>query len=248
MKETEKSAKDAATPRSGRRLSPVALQAARDRAIDALSECFAQDRCSLEEFERRVTRAQEARSISELRASLEGLARPPEEIGAAERAVPARSAAAAPVAQAPASEEDRVDQAVAVFGETKRVGSWTPARQTRAAAVMGSVVIDLREARFGPGDVLFNAVTFFGTVEFIVPPDLQVECAGSALFGSFEHGDLKPEPWDANAPTVRIDGFATFGSVDVEVRNPGESKREAKRRRRAEKKRRRRARKARRRG
>ena len=133
------------------------------------------------------------------------------------------------------------DRAVAVFGETKRLGPWTPARETSVAAVLGSVLLDLREARLGPGETVFRAVTFMGSVEIIAPFGLRLECNGSAVLGSFEEnhpGD--PHPARAQAPSVRIEGIAVLGSVEIEYRHPGESKKEARRRRKREKKERRR--------
>ena len=132
------------------------------------------------------------------------------------------------------------DRAIAVFGETKRVGRWIPAERNTAVAVMGSSVIDLREALLGPGESVFTAVAVMGSVEVIVPPELHVQCAGSALFGSFEQREDHHTLGGPDAPSVRIDGFAFFGSVEVEVRYAGETRRDAKRRRRREKKERRR--------
>jgi hypothetical protein len=75
-----------------------------------------------------------------------------------------------------------------------------------------------------------------GSVEVIVPPGLYVECAGSAVMGSFEEQrQSAPTAFSADAPLLRVDGFALMGSVEIKYRYVGETKREARRRRRVEK-------------
>lgn len=210
---------------------------AREKAIDLLSECFARDMLSVEDFERRVSLAHAAASMAELGAAIDGVGS--SGIAAAKAAgLPAEAQRRAPAA-AP-SEVQPADRAVAVFGETKRAGQWVPARRTTVAAVMGSATIDLREARLRPGTTTVTAVAFMGSVEILVPPGLHVQCAGSAVFGSFERRDSSPAPVDVGESMVRVDGVAVFGSVEIETRLVDESRKEAKRRRRLERKRRKR--------
>ncbi len=192
----------------------------------------------MDDFERRLTVAHNARTMPELGIALKGL-RPAVGKAWVDREGPlATIPRYAP--DVPATRVRPTDRAIAVFGETKRVGRWIPAERNTAVAVMGSNVIDLREALLGPGESVFTAVAVMGSVEVIVPPELHVQCAGSALFGSFEQREDRHTLGGPDAPSVRIDGFAFFGSVEVEVRYAGETRRDAKRRRRREKKERRR--------
>ncbi len=210
---------------------------AREKAIDLLSECFARDMLSVEDFERRVSLAHGAGSMAELGEAIDGLGSAG--MAAAKTAgLPEEISSRAPAAAF--SEVRPTDRAVAVFGETKRAGQWVPARRTTVAAVMGSATIDLREARLGPGTTTVTAVAFMGAVEILVPPGLHVQCGGSAVFGSFERLDSSPAPVAAGDSMVRVEGFSIFGSVEIETRRVGESRREAKRRRRLERKRRKR--------
>ena len=210
---------------------------AREKAIDLLSECFARDMLSVEGFERRVALAHAAGSMAELGRAIDGLGSGGIEAVKGE-GLPEKAPRRAPAAAL--SEVRSTDRAVAVFGETKRAGQWVPARRTTVAAVMGSATIDLREARLGPGTTTVTAVTFMGSVEILVPPGLHVQCAGSAVFGSFERRDSGPAPVAADDSMIRVDGVSVFGSVDIETRQVGETRREAKRRRRLERKRRKR--------
>lgn len=225
---------------------PISLDEAREKAIDLLSECFAQDRVTMEDFERRVTLAQEAGTLPELGKALEGLRGGAQGAGAVQ---PGDLAAVARMgADLPAGRIRPTDRAVAVFSETKRSGPWIPARRNTLAAVMGSMVLDLREALLGPGETLFTVTAVMSSVELIVPPGLHIECSGSAILGSFEQRGTRSVLASGDMPLVRIDGFAVLSSVEIEYRHPGESKREARRRRRREKRERRRLRRAERRG
>lgn len=215
----------------------LGVDEAREKAIDLLSECFARDMLAVEDFERRLDLAHAARSVAELGEAIDGLGSDgltaPEMGGVPDKA-PLRAPAAA------FSEVRSTDRAVAVLGETTRAGQWVPARRTTVAAVMGSATIDLREARLGPGTTTVTAVAFMGSVAILVPPGLHVQCSGSAVLGSFERRDASPAPMNAGESVVRVDGVSVLGSVEIETRHMGETRKEARRRRRVERKRRRR--------
>ena len=57
-----------------------------------------------------------------------------------------------------------------------------------------------------------------------------------ALCGGFEHQTDTPLRRTPDVPILRVRGLALLGGVGVEVRLPGETPREAKRRRRLERK------------
>lgn len=193
--------------------------AERERTIALLSDRFAQGELEMEEFEERVTLAHRAKSTAELAALTADLA---------ETTSP--SAAPAPLElalDAPASGE-----AVAIFGGTRREGTWKVPYRLRVVAVFGGVELDLREARLPPGPIEFDVTAMFGGVQIVVPPTLAVEVHGTAIFGGFEHMDRASATPDANAPLLRIHGRALFGGVQVETRLVGESGRQAHRRRR----------------
>jgi hypothetical protein len=71
-------------------------------------------------------------------------------------------------------------------------------------------------------------------VEIIVPPNLPVEADGVAIMGGFAHVDRAPADPDPAAPMLRVTGLALMGGVHIEMRLPGESPREARKRRRRE--------------
>lgn len=124
--------------------------------------------------------------------------------------------------------------AVAILGGTRRGGRWTPARMNHAIAVCGGAELDFREALMPPGVTELRIFAMWGGVEVIVPPGLNVESHGIGLLGAFDHkADSYTEPHPA-APTLRVTGVALMGGVEITVRHPGESARDARRRRRVE--------------
>jgi hypothetical protein len=198
--------------------------------VDALCEHFANDVMSVEEFEKRVDAAHKATSVDQLSALLRDLPGAP---------VPAVRSADGPPAPRPeqlvtaaAHVRDR-EYMVAVLGGSNRKGVWSPARRNYAVAVMGGCELDFREARLGPGITELRVFAVWGGIEIIVPPGLNVESQGIGLLGGFDYV-TDTTLGDPNAPTLRISGLACMGGVEISVRHPGESAREARRRRRLE--------------
>lgn len=205
----------------------------RQQAIDALCEHFANDVLSVEEFERRVDSAHKAESAEDLRKLLSDLPT---------GGLPVRREDAAPAvadrtrASVPASRVKERGFMMAALGGVERKGRWIPARQNYAVAIMGGIVLDFREALLPPGETEVWIFTAMGGANVIVPPGLTVESDGIALLGGFEHRDNAVANPDPDAPILRVRGLAVMGGVEIAIRLPGETEREAKKRRRFEKK------------
>lgn len=182
------------------------LRNARAQAIDSLSEQCAQDKLPLDEFERRLDLAHRSESVEELQ-RLAG-ASPRVENGAA----------LVPAAPPPAVSTEPRGRTLAVLGSVERRGSWTPPRALEARAVLGSVELDFREARFAPGVTELEVSAILGSVEIIVPPWLAVETDGAGILGSFEHLHRAPSAPDPEVPTLRVRGKAVGGVVEVVTR------------------------------
>lgn len=207
------------------------LRERRERTIERLIEHFAGDRLTLEELERRLDvahRATDEAALAQLLADLPALPEP-----AAPETAPAPAARRLP-AESPQRERQVL---VAVMGGVTRKGSWVPARHTFVLAVMGGAELDFREAVLGPGVTEVSIFTFWGGVEITVPPDVHVDTGGVAIMGGFEEQPSAPAPRDPEAPVLRITGVAIMAGVEIKVRYPGESSKEAKARLREERKR-----------
>ena len=237
-------------------MSGGAEQSRRDRVVSILCDQFAEDRIGVEEFETLIDRAHAAQSVTELETLVAGLDMSPSvgssllqepvtqpiQPSAAElpQAPSRKVESPAPHPPAPATSPREQDSVIAVFGGASRRGHWQVARRTRVVAVFGGADIDLREVEFADGVTEVHVVAAWGGVEILVPPDLPVEVAGVAVFGGFEgHGTSQAQV--RGASILRVSGLAFMGGVEVKARYPGESARDAKRRRRLERKNRRRA-------
>jgi hypothetical protein len=203
----------------------------RQRTIDALCEAFANDELEVEEFERRVETAHRAASSEELRRLLNGLPSasvpaPVPKKGQSPHPAPSTGATPTPYM----GEVREWSFSLGVMGGTSRSGYWVPARKNVAIGVMGGCEVDLRDASLPPGVTEIIAVAFWGGVEIIVPPWLHVETSGIGLMGGFDHHQDVPSTGTLGGPLLRISGLALMGGVEVAVRYPGESARDARRR------------------
>lgn len=199
----------------------------RTRVIDALTEQFANDALTLEEFEAKLDLAHRARSDEALDAILPAPSPPPPAPGRGAR-TPARRVSASQV-----KERSLV---LGFWGGSQRSGSWVPAKKNYVVAFQGGAELDLREARFGPGITEITVFCAMGGVNIIVSPDLQVDFGGVGVMGGFElEGGARPVT-DEHAPVVRIRGVAVWGGAGVEIRQPGETAAEARQRRRLRRK------------
>lgn len=195
----------------------------RNRVIDSLTEQFASDRLTLEEFESRLDLAHRATTEEALQALLPHSSTP-------SRPMPASGSTA--MRRAAADTVRPRSLAFGFWGGTQRSGSWTPARKNYAVAFQGGVELDLREARFGPGVTDIWVFCAMGGVNVIVPPELQVDFGGVGIMGGFDAEAGARAVEDPDAPVVRIRGVAIWGGAAVEIRHHGESAPEARQRRR----------------
>lgn len=202
--------------------SPPVRAEERQAVIDALSEHFASDRLSMEDFEARLDRAHRAESERELEALVADLPATGNPGAAQGTGVPARRSGRVPAPPADEVAERGTD--VSIWGGRARGGSWTPPRRHRAVAIQGGIELDYREARLGAGAYDLRVTVVMGSVEVVVPPDLRVETEGSAVLGSFEHegSDAAGSPGEEK-PLLRVGGFALMGSVEISVAEPGTS-------------------------
>jgi hypothetical protein len=190
---------------------------------------YSSDNLTVEQFEARVDASYQATTAQQLEALTADLP----VLHAAESMVPGTTSAT--ITTVPAHAVSNRSVQIAVCGGSKRQGGWRPGRHHFSFSVMGGSEIDFREALLPPGETEVTILNLMGGTTVIVPPGLDVKSHGFALMGGFDgvdqQGDLAPD-----APRLTIRGFALMGGISIEVRGPGESHRDAKRRRRAERK------------
>lgn len=184
----------------------LALRRARDAALERLSESFARDELSLDEFERRIDRAYAVSAENELDVLVGDLP-----------AAPAALARVPPAPLAPSARgPKRPRLALAVFGNVERRVNGDIEPGATVSAVFGNVELDLRELALPPGVTELHVRAVFGNVELTVPPTIAVECAGTPVFGSFASLDRRPRA-GAGEPVLRIVGSAVFGNVEIKT-------------------------------
>jgi hypothetical protein len=127
----------------------------------------------------------------------------------------ARSSSA-PATRTPAGSGPTWSASLGIMGDTTRKGVWDIGPTHTATALMGSVVIDLREARFPDGEVVINANAVMGSVSVVVDARTDVRVEGTGIMGSYTEVRAKVDAEiDGSSPVVRVRGIALMGSVDV---------------------------------
>ena len=111
------------------------------------------------------------------------------------------------------------ESSFAMMSTTRRRGPWQVGPQHNAFALMGGVVLDLREAIVAGQHVTINASVFMGSVDIYVDEHTVVICDGRAFMGDYSESRSKvraqPQP---NSPVVRVLGRALMGRVNVKRR------------------------------
>lgn len=182
----------------------------RQKVADVLREAAGEGRIDLEELDERLELTWHAKTYADLVPITADLHLPghPQPAGA-----PVRRPSHVPVVGHASS--------TAIMGECKRQGVWSVPEHHSAFALMGSVVIDLRQAQLSAHDTQINASTIMGEVKIIVPADFNVVIDGTPIMGEFGHGkDKTPAAIGPGSPTIRVRGVAMMGSVTVQRQPP----------------------------
>jgi uncharacterized protein DUF1707 len=189
----------------------AAVRESRARTIERLTNGFTRDELGLEEFEQRLNRAYAAEAVADLDALVGDLSAETTAVVFDGEVVPAANATLVPLSPAP--------RAIAILGSIQRRGQLA-ARASGALAVLGSVVIDLRDVTMPPGVSTLQVSAVLGSIEIIVPPTLAVESAGASILGSFEGIQRVPREPEPDLPVLRVQGRALLGSIEIRTELP----------------------------
>jgi hypothetical protein len=182
----------------------------RHRVAEVLRLAAGEGRIDLEELDERLEATYQAKTYGELVPITVDL---PSAARVQPRPVHRDPAPVGPVA--------RYTSSLAVMSETKRVGAWGVQDGHNAFALMGSVLLDLREARFDSDEVVINANAVMGEVKVIINASTAVVVEGMPIMGEFtEHRAEVPFDADRGGPVVRVKGVALMGSVNVQRKGP----------------------------
>ena len=181
---------------------PALSPAAREQAVAQLSDGFAQDHLTLDEFEYRVAAAYAATTPAELATLTHDLARSP-------------SSASEESRLATAGVAPQTTQLSAVFSSIERGGIVDVPQLLVLRAFAGNIELDLRHARFAPGVTEIAIRSFLGNVELKLAPGVQVENHGGAFLGSFESRVTGFTSTRRGRSIVRLTGRVVLSSVAV---------------------------------
>jgi hypothetical protein len=170
----------------------------RDQALERLRAVAAEEGLTYRELVERTGRAYTARTASELEALTGDLP-----------ATPSR-----PV---PASPGPR--WLVAVITNDWLTGRWTAPPRVTAVAVLGDVIVDLRDANVRGEQLSIQATALVGDVYVLVPPGATVEMSGVAVLGHKKFA-VEPAEYTLAVPVVRVSAAAILGDVIVATQPP----------------------------
>jgi hypothetical protein len=178
----------------------------RNRVAEVLRHAAGEGRIDLEELDERLEAAYRAKTYGEL-----------VPITADLPVAPVRQPVPAPPPLRPAHAGSLYSSSVAVMSESRREGSWVVPDTYTAFALMGSVLLDLREAALTSPEVVINASAVMGEVKVVVDAGTTVVVEGVGIMGEFKEARAKV-PFDAGrgGPVVRVRGLALMGSVHVQ--------------------------------
>ncbi len=166
-----------------------ASDADRENVVRLLRDAHADGRLTLDEHGERVDRAYRARTLGDLAELTRDLL--------------------------PAEDQPiRLDPGPlhALFGTVRRDGRWVVPARFPAAAVFGTLEIDLREALLQRRHVVVNASVLGGRIRLVVPEGVRVEFTGRSIAGS--RARVRPAR-GGDGPLIEVIGTVVLGSIDV---------------------------------
>ncbi|MCU1656306.1 MAG: hypothetical protein JWO57_962 [Pseudonocardiales bacterium] len=169
-----------------------ASDAEREHAADQLRAAAAAGALTYQELVERTGRAYAARTKGEVEAVTGELP-----------ATPSR-----PVSTTPPGRR----WLVAVIGNERLTGRWTTPSRLTAVAVLGDVIIDLRDAEIRAEALAIQAIAVVGDVHVLVPRGATVQMSGLAVLGS-KKLTVEPAEYTLAVPLVQVSAVAIIGDV-----------------------------------
>ncbi|MHB0948761.1 MAG: DUF1707 SHOCT-like domain-containing protein [Gemmatimonadaceae bacterium] len=192
-------------PPRGPGVSPRVSEA-RDRAVQALSQHFAQDGLTMEELDRRLALAYQAESAAELTALVADIPGGPGAL-----ALPTPLSAPRVASPAAVGLGRRAERMLALFSSTRRVGMWLVPERMEVVSAFAELRLDLRSAELSRPLTTIDVSAAFCDMQVIVPHGVRVVNRLSAVFAEVK--DLTAQPPFPDAPILVLEGWAAFAAV-----------------------------------
>jgi hypothetical protein len=196
------------------------LESRRQRALDSITEAFAHDTLSLEEYEIIADRIQNAKSEGDIQNIVLPVPRtangntPSIHNDSINPLEPGYSRT--PSTHSAYDEPNGASEfSLCVMGERHMTGDWLNSDKATSVTLMGSTVLDLRDVVLPPGKLKIDAVAIMGEVKVIVPSGIPVKMSAFPLMGEARvHGNVS-QKIDRNKPWIEVSGIALMGSIVV---------------------------------
>ena len=176
--------------------------AERERVIAELTERFAHDHLTIDEFERRAAAAYAATTPAALTLLTADFHHP---------IAPVVTRSSAPPMQIGA-----------VLGSVVKQGLMEMPDRLEVRSIAGNVELDLTRSHFPPGITEISVRAFMGNIEIQLPANVGLEDHVSTVLGSFEYRrQPRAASWAAGSgvsSVVRFTGRVVMSSVEVVVR------------------------------
>lgn len=192
----------------------MSLELEKEEVVQTLCAHYAQDHLSTGELEARFERVYQSADKKQLLTVLDGLPA----LNRLAPVPPPLYEVGAPTRGGLAPDEKRY---LALFSQVNKEGHWTPARRIAGRAIMGGILLDLRDAVLPPEglDVEFDVIMGEGKV--ILPPGVRAEVDCTAIMAEVSD---KGRPALPGAPVVRVTGSVFMGSIEVVTKLPKKQK------------------------
>ncbi|GAA1104350.1 DUF1707 SHOCT-like domain-containing protein [Nocardiopsis composta] len=184
-----------------------ASDADREQVGSVLADALGDGRLDHEEYLARLDSAYEAKTVGELAGLTADLG----------RAGPAGAAAPADLARSAGTEN-----IISVLGSAERTGRWLVEPRTNVSTLMGSVVLDMREAVFAQPTSTVQCAVLLGSLEVVVPPGVTVRDRTASVLGCSDASRSDTGGTGGRASVV-LTGVTVLGSVSVRTADPSDS-------------------------
>jgi hypothetical protein len=204
----------------------MSLDLEREEVVQTLCAHYAQDHLTTGELEARFEQVYRAPDRAALFTVLDGLPAikrpaPPSPLGELRPSAP-------PLLYEPPRQvtglRDAEKRYLAIFSEVKKEGAWRAPSFAKVRAIMGGVVLDLREADIPPDGMEIDAECIMGEVRILLPLGVGAEVDCTAILGEVVDRTQQGTP---GLPVVRVRGGTTMGAIRVETKLPKKAKLES---------------------
>lgn len=209
----------------------MTLELEREDVVQKLCAAYARDQLTTGELEARLDRVYKSADRTQLLTVLDGL--PAIQVARlGEAPVPVPNVAPPAPRPAPVTPSDgqlrsgRRHQGglgpgekryAAFMSEIRKEGAWSPTPVIVANTIMGSLVLDFREAPIPAGGVDIYVDVIMGELKVILPPGLPADVDCSTFMGSVSDKSKAGVP---GAPTIRVTGSTMMGGITVVTKVP----------------------------